>query len=714
MVRFTALLLCCGLAIFAAEPAAAQSDAPVPERRVALVIGNSAYQHLTRLDNPRNDATAIARQLRESGFEIVNDGPYLDLDKAGMERALQEFGRRLRGANVGMFYFAGHGLQVRARNFLMPVSARIDTETEIPLQALDASLVLEQLEASGARLSIVVLDACRNNPFPGGQFRSMTGGLAQMQAATGTLISFSAQPGALAIDGPSEGNSPYTAALIEKMRTPGLNVLDVFNETGVTVARATSRLQQPWVSNSPIEGRFFFTPVSLATPPPTAMAPGPSQVDPAALELTFWQSIQASRDPAEFEAYLNRYPQGNFAGLARARLQALRATAAAAAAPPAAPTPAPASTPPPAPAQAAAPPPVRPSATPPAPPPAPPPQVAQAPAARAIVPGLCPQTFQGNRNAAGPLVCRCTQELTSGTRVVYGTNIYTDDSSICHAALHAGVINRQGGTVIVRAQGSRPNFQASTRNGFTTTRFGAWPYSFSVALASEADLRAAAEPPRPPAPPAAPAAAPTQQAALPATPSAPPATATPPAATSPPAPPAVVTPPAGAPAPAAPAGPNAGVVAPASPGAKPGIPSAGAAVPEAPAPGASGTRTGTAVARLPTGKSASFPVCPINLEQMRSQTPTRIVCSCTPQLIAFNIAVFGTDVYTDDSGVCNAAIHAGIIDRDGGIVVVTPGAGRQSFAGSARNGVQSRNYGRWQWTYSLSRPSAADVGASAR
>lgn len=699
IVRFAALLLCCGLATYAAGHAVAQTDAPVPERRVALVIGNSAYQHLTRLDNPRNDATAIARQLRESGFEIVNDAPYLDLDKAGMERALQEFGRRLRGANVGMFYFAGHGLQVRARNFLMPVSARIDTETEIPLQALDASLVLEQLEASGARLSIVVLDACRNNPFPGGQFRSMTGGLAQMQAATGTLISFSAQPGALAIDGPAEGNSPFTAALIEKMRTPGLNVLDVFNETGVTVARATSRLQQPWVSNSPIEGRFFFTPVSLATPPPTAMAPAPSQVDSATLELTFWQSIQASRDPAEFEAYLSRYPQGNFAGLARARLQALRATAAATAAPPATPAmPTPAAPPP------------RPPAAPPPAAAVPAPQVAQAPAARALVPGQCPQNFQGNRNAAGPLVCRCTPELTAGTRVVYGTNIYTDDSSICHAALHAGVINRQGGTVIVRAQGSRPNFQASTRNGFTTSRFGSWPYSFSVALASEADLRAAAEPPRPPAAPA-PAAPPPQQAALPATPAVP---AAPPAAPPPAASPPVPAPPAAAPAPAAPSGPNAGVVAPATPGAKPDLPSPGAAAPSAPPSSAGGTRTGPSVARLPAGKSASFPVCPLNLEQMRTQSPARIVCSCTPQLIAFNIAVFGTDVYTDDSGICNAAIHAGVIDRDGGIVVVTPGAGRQSFAGSARNGVQSRNYGRWQWTYSLSRPSAADVGASAR
>ena len=270
VARLAAIVLSCGW-ILALDTLAHAQATPEAERRVALVIGNSAYQYLTRLDNPRNDATAIARELRNAGFEVIGDGAQLDLDKAGMERVLQEFGRRLRGANVGMFYYAGHGVQVRARNFLMPVSARIETENEIALQSLDASLVLEQLEASGARLSIVVFDACRNNPFPGGQFRSSGGGgLAQMQAASGTLISFSAQPGALAIDGPSDGNSPYTAALVERMRTPGLNVLDVFNEVGVTVARATSRMQQPWVSSSPIEGRFYFTPVSLTPNAPVA------------------------------------------------------------------------------------------------------------------------------------------------------------------------------------------------------------------------------------------------------------------------------------------------------------------------------------------------------------------------------------------------------------------------------------------------------------
>jgi hypothetical protein len=684
VARLVAILLSCTL-ILALDTVAFAQAQPEVERRVALVIGNSAYQHLTRLDNPRNDATAIARELRAANFELVGDGPQLDLDKAGMERVLQEFGRRLRGANVGMFYFAGHGVQVRARNFLMPVTARIETETEISLQSLDASLVLEQLEASGARLSIVVLDACRNNPFPGGQFRSMNGGLAQMQAASGTLVSFSAQPGALAIDGPSEGNSPFTAALIEKMRTPGLSVLDVFNETGVTVSRVTGRMQQPWVSNSPIEGRFYFTPVSLT---PGAPVSGGS-FDPAAVELAFWQSIQNSRDPAEFQAYIQRFPQGNFTGLARARLRQLRESQIAAApsnppvAPPASPPARPPTAPPATPPQAATPP--APPANPPqapATPPATPPQVAQVPAARAAgTPAVCPQTFAGNRDSSAPLVCRCTAEMMAGARMVNGTSVYTDDSSMCHAALHAGAITRQGGTIIARPQGGRSEFRASTRNGITSQRFGSWPYSFSVAQASEADIRTATEPPvTRAAPPVAPAAPPPA-----APPAAPPQTVQP--ATPPPAAPPVTAQPATPPA-----------------------------APPSTKPGAAPTNPQVASAPPQTGKGPSAPAqtmgaCPLNLERMRAAPPQRLVCTCTPQAVALNIAVFGTDVYSDDSGICNAAVHAGVIDRQGGIVVVMSSGERQSFMGTARNGVQSRGYGRWQWTFTLARPTQADLAA---
>jgi tetratricopeptide (TPR) repeat protein len=226
-------------------------------KRLALVIGNSDYRSIGKLDNPANDAKLMADVLKQVGFELVGGGPRLDLDKAGLDQAVLDFGNRLQGAEVGLFYYAGHGVQVRGHNYLVPVNANPVKETDADFQMLDADLVLRQMEGAGTRLNLVMLDACRNNPLATRGFRAASGGLAQMEAPEGTLISFATAPGKLALDG-SEGNSPYTKALAETIRKPGLDVFQTFNQVGLAVKKSTGGSQQPWVSNSPIDGEFYF------------------------------------------------------------------------------------------------------------------------------------------------------------------------------------------------------------------------------------------------------------------------------------------------------------------------------------------------------------------------------------------------------------------------------------------------------------------------
>ena len=228
------------------------------EKRVALVIGNSAYQNVTQLENPVNDASLMADTLKGLGFSLVGNGAQLNLDKRALEDAVQAFGRQVMGADVAMFYYAGHGVQVRGSNYLVPINANPTREAEVDFQMLDVDLVLKQMQGSGARLNMVILDACRNNPFGGRGLRSSEGGLAQLRAPDGTLISYATQPGNVAQDG-SDGHSPYTRALAATMRRPGLDLFQTFNEVGLTVKRTTGGSQQPWVSSSPIDGDFYFS-----------------------------------------------------------------------------------------------------------------------------------------------------------------------------------------------------------------------------------------------------------------------------------------------------------------------------------------------------------------------------------------------------------------------------------------------------------------------
>jgi TPR repeat protein len=243
------------------------------DKRVALVIGNSAYQNVTPLDNPVNDATLMADTLKGLGFSLTGNGAQLNLDKRALDDAVQAFGRQVQGADVAMFYYAGHGVQVRGTNFLVPINANPSREADVDFQMVDLNLVLNQMQGSGTRLNMVILDACRNNPFGGRGLRSSDGGLAQLRAPEGTLISYATQPGNVAQDG-SDGHSPYTRALAATMRRSGLDLFQTFNEVGLAVKRATGGSQQPWVSSSPIDGDFYFS--GRAPAAPTADTPPPA------------------------------------------------------------------------------------------------------------------------------------------------------------------------------------------------------------------------------------------------------------------------------------------------------------------------------------------------------------------------------------------------------------------------------------------------------
>ncbi|HEX9934719.1 MAG TPA: caspase family protein, partial [bacterium] len=254
----------CILTIACLSPIAAQtqrgiggvvSSSQVGENRTALVIGNGAYA-VSPLRNPVNDARLVAAALRESGFTVILRE---NADKAQMKAAISEFGGKIRNGGVGIFYFSGHGVQVQDRNYLIPVGANIEYEQHVDLEALDVGYVSAEMENAGNRLNVIILDACRNNPFAR-SFRSATRGLAQMMAPRGTLVAYSTAPGNVALDGDGE-NSPYTLAFASALRKSGLELMNVFKAVRSDVRVKTQNKQVPWESSS-VEGDFYFIPPS--------------------------------------------------------------------------------------------------------------------------------------------------------------------------------------------------------------------------------------------------------------------------------------------------------------------------------------------------------------------------------------------------------------------------------------------------------------------
>lgn len=272
------------------------------ERRVALVIGNDAYRYLPQLANAINDARAMKSVLGELDFDVrlVENATFPEIG-----RAVKIFTEQLRPGDVGLFYYSGHGIQLAGENFLVPVDFRAQDELDARYASYPANEVLDYMTRSRALLNVVILDACRDNPFVSS--RSGRQGLATMSAGRGTLIAFATGPGKIASDNPNGANGLFTTYLIEKLKAPGLSLDQIFNQVARQVDAASRGRQTPWVVKS-LTGDYYFR-------PPAADGAG------GILERAFWESVKDSNDPEELRAYLSAYPNGEFAKLARFRLR---------------------------------------------------------------------------------------------------------------------------------------------------------------------------------------------------------------------------------------------------------------------------------------------------------------------------------------------------------------------------------------------------------
>ena len=289
-------------------------------------IGNGAYQNTEPLPNPANDGREVAAALRRLGFDVIEG---TDQDKAGMQTLLRQFSAELQGADASLFFYAGHGLQVQRRNWMVPVDAALQSEIDLPFEGVAVDTVLDLMEET-TPLRLVFLDACRDNPLARRLSRSAPSrslevgrGLARMNNRIGTLIAFATEPDQVALDGDGS-HSPFTEALLEHIETPGLEVRQMLSRVRATVIADTDGQQLPLDTSALIEDFYFVPPEAAPAPEPSLCQrrlPRPCQDT----EHLFWQSIQASSDPNDFLAYLERYPDGAFAPLARNRLDTLTA-----------------------------------------------------------------------------------------------------------------------------------------------------------------------------------------------------------------------------------------------------------------------------------------------------------------------------------------------------------------------------------------------------
>jgi uncharacterized caspase-like protein len=317
-----------------APPVVAAPVLPVPTalpptgKRVALIVGIGRYTATASLANPTNDARALHAALTALGFdsELV-----LDSERAALERAIRRFSTRLEDAAVALFFYAGHGMQVGAKNFLLPSDVELKHERDLRFEAIDLDLVLDQME-SARRINLVFMDACRDNPLARSLARSMGTrssavgtGLAAVQTGSGTLIAYATQPGNVAEDG-VQRHSPFTAALLEHIKTPGIEVRQMLTRVRASVRQSTNGRQVPW-DHSSLENDFYFVPVAA---PAAQSVAAPAGVDPTQLDLQFWTATQGLTDrearAAALKAYLEAFPTGRFAAIARIQLSSLGST----------------------------------------------------------------------------------------------------------------------------------------------------------------------------------------------------------------------------------------------------------------------------------------------------------------------------------------------------------------------------------------------------
>jgi uncharacterized caspase-like protein/peptidoglycan hydrolase-like protein with peptidoglycan-binding domain len=307
-----------------------------PDRRVALVIGNSAYTAVPRLANPQRDATAISASLKRLGFEVV-EGYDLKMDE--MTSIVREFAQKLDGAKAGVVYYAGHGIAVGDENYLIPVDASLKSEADLDFRAVNVQLVLRQMQRD-ERVNILILDACRDNPFAtqlAAKSRSVARGLTaiETQSASGILIAFATDPRATALDGEKDGNSPFTSALLKHIETPEVSITTVMDRVRADVWEATGKKQKPW-TNSSIIGEFKMNPtlklaavdpsvtikaIDGAVPLPAVAAP--VGLDRAQMDVRMWETAERGNSPGDYKAYLDAFPTGQFAAFAKNRLAKL-------------------------------------------------------------------------------------------------------------------------------------------------------------------------------------------------------------------------------------------------------------------------------------------------------------------------------------------------------------------------------------------------------
>lgn len=317
-------LMCMALSLGAAKA----------DRRVAFVVGNGAYKNVAQLPNPPIDAKAMAATLRNVGFEVI-EGANLTRDQ--MTEKLLDFGRKAQGSDVAVFYYAGHGIAVGGSNYLLPVDADIKSEMDVKLgAAINIDLTLDQTMGD-AKVKLVFLDACRDNPFAAkiksnSATRSVNvqSGLAEMKSGEGTLIAFATGPGQTALDGQEGNNSPFTRALIDNITKPGVEIQQAMTSVRAQVNEETHKGQLPW-GHTNLIGAVYLNPAQQSQQVANA-APAASSSTPAAVassssdgvELEYWRSVKETNKPEELNAYLSAYPNGQFKALALARLAAIQ------------------------------------------------------------------------------------------------------------------------------------------------------------------------------------------------------------------------------------------------------------------------------------------------------------------------------------------------------------------------------------------------------
>jgi uncharacterized caspase-like protein len=307
------------------------AESALADKRIAFVVGNGTYKNVVQLPNPPIDAKAVASMLRNIGFEVIEG---TNLDHKAMTDKLLDFGNKAQNADLAVFYYAGHGIAMSGVNYLLPVDADVKSEMDVKLKyGINIDLTLDQT-LSTAKVKLVLLDACRDDPFEANLKQASRGvtqdkGLAEMKSGEGTLIAFATSPGKTALDGPEGTHSPFTSALLAHLTEPGIELQQVMTEVRAEVNDQTQKKQLPW-GNTNLTGAVYLNPAAapaaaaVSTPAAgTAPAVASTGANGTDFELEYWRSVRDSKKSEELNAYLTRYPDGQFKSLALARIAEL-------------------------------------------------------------------------------------------------------------------------------------------------------------------------------------------------------------------------------------------------------------------------------------------------------------------------------------------------------------------------------------------------------